>query len=55
MSLKYAVQKVSANHYVLPRVGNMKMEAREERHTRSVCTFAPARKGEEIALLGVGR
>jgi len=27
MSLKYAVQKVSDNHYVLPRVGGMKVEA----------------------------
>ncbi|KKN67681.1 hypothetical protein LCGC14_0459400 [marine sediment metagenome] len=27
MSLKYAVQKVSDNHYVLPKVGDMKVEA----------------------------
>jgi tRNA-splicing ligase RtcB (3'-phosphate/5'-hydroxy nucleic acid ligase) len=27
MSLKYAVQKISDNHYVLPRVGRMKVEA----------------------------
>jgi tRNA-splicing ligase RtcB len=27
MSLKYAVQKVTDNHYVLPRVGGMKVEA----------------------------
>lgn len=27
MSLKYAVQKVSDNHYVLPKVGGMKVEA----------------------------
>src|SRR5580692_532077 len=27
MSLKYAVQKVSENHYVLPKVGSMKVEA----------------------------
>src|ERR1700740_3329299 len=27
MSLKYATQKISDNHYVLPRVGNMKVEA----------------------------
>ncbi len=27
MSLKYAVQKVSDNHYVLPKVGSMKVEA----------------------------
>jgi tRNA-splicing ligase RtcB len=27
MSLKYAVQKVSNNHYVLPKVGSMKVEA----------------------------
>ncbi len=27
MSLKYAVQRVSDNHYVLPRVGGMKVEA----------------------------
>jgi len=27
MSLKYAVQKVSDNHYVLPKVGRMKVEA----------------------------
>ena len=27
MSLKYATQKVSENHYVLPRVGSMKVEA----------------------------
>ena len=27
MSLKHAVQKVSDNHYVLPRVGSMKVEA----------------------------
>ncbi len=27
MSLKYAVEKISDNHYVLPKVGNMKVEA----------------------------
>src|SRR5882724_2602725 len=27
MSLKYAVQKISENHYVLPRVGSMKVDA----------------------------
>src|SRR5580658_2865000 len=27
MSLKYATQKISDNHYVLPRVGSMKVEA----------------------------
>ena len=27
MSLKYAVEKLSANHYVLPRVGQMKVDA----------------------------
>src|SRR5579872_5052049 len=27
MSLKHAVQKVSDNHYVLPKVGGMKVEA----------------------------
>src|SRR5271169_773032 len=27
MSLKYAAQKVSDNHYVLPKVGSMKVEA----------------------------
>src|SRR6266487_2893693 len=27
MSLKYAVEKISANQYVLPRVGQMKVEA----------------------------
>ena len=27
MSLKYAAQKVSDNHYVLPKVGTMKVEA----------------------------
>ena len=27
MSLKYAVQKVSDNHYVLPKLGGMKVEA----------------------------
>jgi len=27
MSLKYAVQKLSENHYVLPKVGDMKVEA----------------------------
>src|SRR5271169_3782678 len=27
MSLKYAAQKVSDNHYVLPRTGSMKVEA----------------------------
>jgi tRNA-splicing ligase RtcB (3'-phosphate/5'-hydroxy nucleic acid ligase) len=27
MSLKYAVEKISDNHYVLPRVGRMKVEA----------------------------
>ncbi|HVJ14657.1 MAG TPA: RtcB family protein, partial [Polyangiaceae bacterium] len=27
MSLKYSVEKQSPNHYVLPRVGSMKVEA----------------------------
>src|SRR5258708_18177463 len=27
MSLKYAVERISDNHYVLPRVGQMKVEA----------------------------
>ena len=27
MSLKYAAQRISDNHYVLPKVGSMKVEA----------------------------